>query len=137
MKTVKKELKEKKNYKPELTIYERVELGKQLIDASQNGDLERVKELIKKGADLNVQNGFGNTALICSSANNNHEIINLLVQNGANVNVRCNDGITALEYSILNGHKEISEILVKKGAKIRFALIFCDICECYRLYKLK
>jgi ankyrin repeat protein len=60
---IENELKEKENYKPELSIYERNELNKQFIEASKQGDLEKVKEFLSKGADVNAQDDKGWTGL--------------------------------------------------------------------------
>ena len=67
-----------------------------LIYASGAGDLEIVKLLIEKRADLNAKNLNGDTALIRASSNCHFEVVKLLLNNGADVNVQDNDGLTAL-----------------------------------------
>ena len=44
-------------------IKENVDLNKQLLDASENVDLEKVKELVEQGADIETENNDGDTPL--------------------------------------------------------------------------
>ena len=53
-----------------------------LIEASKIGNLERVKELISKGADIH----YNDDEVLRTASNNGHfEIVKFLVLNGANV----------------------------------------------------
>ena len=72
------------------------DLNDQLIAACITNDIEKVKKLIKKGADVNFINRDGNTALIYSI--NNINIMNFLIKKGADVNFQTinNDGWTPL-----------------------------------------
>ena len=60
-----------------------------LIQASEDGNNERVKELIKMGANVNYQDNDGNTALhFAAAANDNIDTVNTLIKNCANVNLK-------------------------------------------------
>ena len=101
LKTIKKELEEKENYKPELTIYERTKLGKQLskqlLEASDNGNLEQVKELIRKGVDVNAKDNDDWTALMFASWKGRTTCVShLLQQPNIDVNAKSNNCNTAL-----------------------------------------
>jgi len=48
--------------------------------ASRNGDLEIVKLLSEKGADLNAKTAFGNTALIWASLEGRSNVLELLLE---------------------------------------------------------
>ncbi len=54
-----------------------------LIEASQSGMLEFVKFLISKGADVNYQNEYGQSALSESIMQKKYEVSYYLLQNGA------------------------------------------------------
>jgi uncharacterized protein len=114
----KQELKEKKKYRPEPIIYEITELGKQFIKASENGNLEIVKELIDKGVDLNVRNKKGKTPLILAAWNGYIEISKLLIENNADLNVQDENGVTALILAAREGYTEISKSLIDNGANL-------------------
>jgi ankyrin repeat protein len=66
-----------------------------LIDASKEGDIEKVTELLKKD-NVNLKNKSGNTALILASKNNYIAIVDLLLKAGAKVDKQNKNGYTAL-----------------------------------------
>lgn len=54
-----------------------------LIQACRNGDLEKVKELVKNGVDVNVKNFKGKTALHRAARYGYSEIVKYLKSKGA------------------------------------------------------
>ncbi len=65
------------------------------------GNLEITKLLLTKGADVNIKNQYGGTALFqsietCYITKNNAKIVELIIANGANINVKDNWGDTPL-----------------------------------------
>jgi len=88
-----------------------------LLDAAGKGDLRVVKELLDKGAYVNVRDPDGRTPLTEAVWNNNGELVRLLIDRGANVNARKNDGARPLSIAQGKGAKEIIELLKKAGAK--------------------
>ena len=94
-----------------------IDLGKQFWD--KNGNLKSAKEievLIQQGADVNVQNIFGATALIEATCNGLKEVAEVLLEGGADVNVKSKTGDTALIIASYCGHKEVAEVLLEGGA---------------------
>lgn len=109
-----------------------------LMITALNGNLEMAKLLISKGADVNVKDKNGNTALtycsnygyiiIAKSADANVvkdkygyiKIAKFLVENGADINHRNKDGITALEQALEQAAKinkfELAKFLIENGA---------------------
>lgn len=81
-------------------------------------NLEMIKYLLEKGADINVKNEDGSTALMTASMYGNLEIIKYLIENGADINSKDNDDSTALIYASKWGNLETVEYLVKNGADI-------------------
>jgi len=57
--------------------------GQDLIAAAKNGNIAKVKALLAKGADVNVKNNNGNTALDAAKASGHTEIVQLLIKAGA------------------------------------------------------
>jgi len=74
--------------------------------------------LLDKGANLNLQDNYGNTALIIACHNNNTEIVNLLIENKTNLDLQDNDGWTALIYACYKNNTELVKILIDKGANL-------------------
>lgn len=81
-----------------------------------------VNTLLKAGADINLTNKFGNSALIRATESNNLEIVFLLLMNGADTTIKNNKNeifFTFLEkQQILNVAKEFIEYLVNSDENI-------------------
>ena len=88
-----------------------------LLNAAAKGDVKLVKELLDKGAYMNVRDPEGRTPLTEGVWNNNGELVRLLLASGANPNTKKNDGATPLSIAQGKGYKEITELLKKAGAK--------------------
>ncbi len=99
-------------------IYQSV-IDHKLIAAVTNNNEEMVKSLIEKGANVNVKNEFGSTALMLASKFGYKSIVEKLLQSNADVNFQDRYGNTALmDASLVRRHKEIVEILLKAGANV-------------------
>ena len=85
-----------------------------------NNNEDIVKSLLKTGADINIQDTFGCSALIWSFIhNNNINIIDLLIKNNININIQDIYGNTALMWSSFIKHNsDISIFLIKNGASV-------------------
>ena len=59
-----------------------------LILASKMGHYEVVKLLLNHGANTNLVNKLGMSALAVASSNGHGDVVNLLIESGANVNQR-------------------------------------------------
>ena len=81
------------------------------------GDLAGVKELIKKGADINEKDQTGGgTPLINAAVFGRTEIAMALIEAGADLNRVNNDGSTALHTAAFFCRTEIVKALLAKGA---------------------
>ncbi|MBI3397863.1 MAG: ankyrin repeat domain-containing protein [Deltaproteobacteria bacterium] len=81
-----------------------------LMNAAGSGDINAVKELVNKGADVNEKYN----ALIAAALNGHTEIVKLFIDKGADVNAKSNALIAAARY----GHTEIVKLLIDKGADV-------------------
>jgi len=59
------------------------DLGYELLQAAEDGDLIEVEKLIEAGADVNLQDEWGNTALSEAAINGYTEIVEILKNAGA------------------------------------------------------
>ena len=87
-----------------------------LVHAAESGNISRLRELLDRGADPNIHNSSGDTALIKASFNNKIEIARLLLDNDADPNIQNSYGDTALRWASGRGHIEIVKMLLDRGA---------------------
>jgi len=88
-----------------------------LIEGSRNGDLEKVKESVKKLVNINFQDKNENTVLILASIENHIEVVKYLIESGADLNIKNNVEYTALMYAIQNDSTDIAKLLIDAGAE--------------------
>jgi ankyrin repeat protein len=91
----------------------------QLMSAVQyGGNVDTIKPLLEKGADVNAKDNDGWTPLQFAAKRGSLEIVRLLLENGADAKAKSNDGGTALMSAAKRGYMEIAELLVAKGADV-------------------
>ena len=74
--------------------------------------------LIEAGADVNVSNQHGETALMESAFTGNIDCLDLLINSGADVNKADKRGNTPLLLSAVQGHYNCLELLLQRGAHV-------------------
>lgn len=87
--------------------------------ACKRGNLDEVKDLIKRGADPNESDFCGFTCLHEAALNGNTEIVKFLIKHGADVNKQAlpdGDLETPLIDAADNKHLEIVQVLLENGA---------------------
>ena len=88
-------------------------------EAAGVGDMERVKEYIASGGDLNKKEGRErNTALLIAALFGHEEVVVAMIDAGAEVDIPNNDGDTALSMAAFFCHEEIVEVLLANGADV-------------------
>ena len=88
-------------------------LNYQLYEACKSGDIKKVRELIKKGVNVNEKSDFiQDTALLIASHKGYFDIVKLLIENGADVNLN-----TPIRDAIMNGHYDIVKLLIENKAE--------------------
>jgi ankyrin repeat protein len=86
-----------------------------LIYAAAFGNVEAVRRLVERGADVNAKNSFGATALVYGAAN--EAKVRLLLAHGADVNARTRQGRTPLMIAAAcDGCSAVVKLLLEKGA---------------------
>jgi len=82
------------------------------------GNLKMVRELIRRGVDINVRDKYGETLLHCAAFQGHLDVAKLLVESGADVDARDKDGWTPLHCAAFQGHLDVAKLLVESGANI-------------------
>ncbi|MFC1842303.1 ankyrin repeat domain-containing protein, partial [Candidatus Dependentiae bacterium] len=88
--------------------------------ACYRGNIEVVKLLLQKGADVNKADKDGQTPLheACSCFCGKLDIVKVLLQNGADVNKANKNGLTPLYWACCRGKLDIVKCLLQNGAQI-------------------
>ena len=89
-----------------------------IVSAARSGDLDRVKNAIDSGFDINFQSIGGITALEHACGKGFYDVVKYLIDNGADLNIQDKKGFTPLCAATLNKHKEIVLLLLESGADI-------------------
>ena len=99
--------------------------GTALMQAAHKGDLDTMKVLIDKGADVNESSmglglGSGYTPLMIAARDGRLDAAKLLLDRGADVNKEVSG--TALAKAAYYGHRDIVTLLLDRGADINKAI---------------
>jgi ankyrin repeat protein len=82
------------------------------------GDVEIVKLLINKGADVNKPNLTGDSALHLATLKGNAAMVELLINKGAGLNILNSKGDHALHLAAGEGNAAIVKLLIDKGVTV-------------------
>ena len=80
--------------------------------------LEEIKELLKKGADVEAKNKYEYTALMKAAINGQLDVVKYLIDNGADVEAKDDIGQTALMMAANWGKLDVVKCLVEGGADV-------------------
>ena len=91
--------------------------GKRLLKALEKWKMKKVRRLIRRGADLDVQSErHGLTALMWASDNAHRDIVKALIAADADLNLKDKVGKTALMGASARAHTGIVNLLKEAGA---------------------
>jgi ankyrin repeat protein len=92
-----------------------------LICACEMDDIDLAKELLQRGAQINLQDGRGCTALFHTVARDNNDLLDVLLkQEAIDVDVQGMNGLTALMYAVFLVHLRMVNPLIDRGANVNF-----------------
>ncbi|KAF9772788.1 hypothetical protein IL306_009473 [Fusarium sp. DS 682] len=86
--------------------------------AALNGNMETLRLLIRREANINAADEQGGTPLHLAVRNRHLECIALLLQHGADVNVKANDRSTPLHDASRNADEDSIRLLLNAGADL-------------------
>jgi cytohesin len=100
--------------------------GKKLLEAAKYGDVDIIRKLIAKGADIEVRDEQGFTPLFLAAINGKAEAARVLIEAKAGIDRVEKYNNTPLCYAAMNNHPEVAEILINAGANINVQNIIGD-----------
>jgi quinoprotein dehydrogenase-associated probable ABC transporter substrate-binding protein len=103
--------------KVEQWLEQGADIDQELSNAIIASDLDRVKFLIGKGADVNKPDSQGWTPLLNAARQKKDEIAKALIELGADVNL-ANDGMTPLVAALMRDHVPTVKVLLDAGAQL-------------------
>jgi len=86
--------------------------------ASLNCQLEVIKNLVERGANINIRNAKHETALHSAAISGSAEIIRILIDKGMSVDLTNEDDSTPLHFSAEYGNLEATKALVERGVAL-------------------
>ena len=84
--------------------------------AAGYGHLAMVRELLKRGASVDLPNSLGGTALMGAAFHGHLSIVLVLLQHSANPDLQALDGVTALMSAACDGHEACVKALLRAKA---------------------
>lgn len=96
------------------------DVNEELLEAARKSDVEKVKALLAKGANVNAKSPYGVTPLGFACSRGSVEVVQILLDHGAEVNVTDTFYKTTPFGMIMmgkNAKPEIMLLLLEKGAK--------------------
>uniref|UniRef100_A0A671TZA9 Kinase D-interacting substrate 220b n=1 Tax=Sparus aurata TaxID=8175 RepID=A0A671TZA9_SPAAU len=87
-----------------------------LMLAAEQGSLEIVQELVRRGADVNLDDVDCWSALISAAKEGHVDVVKELLENSAYIEHRDMGGWTALMWAAYKGRVDVTELLLEHGA---------------------
>src|SRR5689334_15647523 len=97
-------------------------INKEMVRATQSGDVDTVGELLRCGASINhLHNRDGFTPLMRAANQGHTELVRFLLNRGADPNQTATDGASALFWASFKGYEAVVELLLAAGADAKAA----------------
>lgn len=89
-----------------------------IIDASKNGDVEQLKELLLENVDLDLRDEkYGQIAISWASEKGESKVVKILLEKHAKINIADNNGLLPLYWAYSNEHSETAKLLLDSTTK--------------------
>ena len=98
---------------------DRKTLNEDLLSAAGRGETQRVLDLLKQGAELNVQDAQGRTPVMMATYAHQTETVEALIRAGADINIRDNNLDNPLLYASARGLLDIVRLALDAKADTR------------------
>ncbi|HZS05687.1 MAG TPA: ankyrin repeat domain-containing protein [Blastocatellia bacterium] len=97
-----------------------VDLMQEFQAAIMNGQTDRIKSLIERGANVRYRDKWKRTPLIWAALGvlNSAEVVRILLDSGADIDAQNNNKMTALMEAVLHRDLPVVEVLIEYGADI-------------------
>lgn len=94
-----------------------------ILSASENGQDDAVRLLIRMGSDVEEKNAAGESCIWLASRYGHEAVVRILLENGADVNSADEIKQTAVSAAAEGGHLRVVETLLGRGANVRTGTI--------------
>lgn len=94
------------------------DINQSLMEAANGGDVEKIKQILAQGADVNFKDSDGWTPLIIASNAGHFDLVRLLLDTGARIDLKNNFGATAVIRAASQNRLEVLKYLVNKGGNV-------------------
>ncbi|MBL7644781.1 MAG: ankyrin repeat domain-containing protein [Candidatus Hydrogenedentes bacterium] len=93
------------------------DIDRLLHQATQNGDVEQVRNLLDQGANVDHENEQGLTPLHWSALNGRSDLAEILIEHGAAINQRegYTGKLTPMAMALLMGYDDVVELMAARG----------------------
>ncbi len=85
-----------------------------LLLAAEDGDIEIIEELIELGADANIKDDNGKTALMDAAHEGDIDVVETLLEAGVDVSLTDRSGFSALHAAVLSKDKFVVKAVLNK-----------------------
>jgi hypothetical protein len=103
------------------------------LQGVQEGDIKRVCSMLGDGVDINTQDPYGWSALMCATQAGHELVVKLLLKNGADKLITDYHGTTALDLAKQSKREKIVEMLeigVEEDPSLKqIKSYFCSVCN--------
>ena len=95
------------------------DLGVDLLAAAEAGQVDRIQELLREGANIESKDKYGRTPLMVAAVAGQLPAVKLLLDKGSDVYARNIHGADAFEFAVSNGRAEIVGVLIGRGVDLK------------------
>nr|XP_018910579.1 PREDICTED: uncharacterized protein LOC109039535 [Bemisia tabaci] len=113
------DIKEFKDFVKDLPFHKSLIMSTPLHTAAMTGNVQKVRSLIKSGADINFKEPpYFVSPIFSAVQGKNKQVVDMMIKAGAELNVEADDHMTPLGCAVLDGDLNITKLLVDNGARL-------------------